>query len=1458
MKRGKMKQLLVLILTGMLAVQSAGMPVFGVETGNTAFETFNEEEDVTTDFESADDEAAYEPQEASNDADEVTTGEIATEAESDANMPNEYIAEDENSAAGAGSTEAASEYLNDGDNVTRDEPEEDTGQNNTTSHKYPPEDENMMADVGGTETASEYANPVIDDEDEKIEQYTVTLDAKGGFFVNEWDDILNESVEKAEIINKVIYPGEAVYVIPVWEQENVVAKFIGWSLEPDGEIVSKEQEQFVPVENCVLYAVWKYEEISPDKNVSNATDVSETVQEDVFSEDVYPENVSEENVSPEEAPGEELNESVEAEVPETASDSKGEDIRESDVEEASANTTALDENIDKEKPGHTVNEKDNEESVSCDPMLSSIPEASNHMWYQYKGDIDIRGYTGSSTIQTTYSNRGYSTVLQCDGNKDTLMFYNNEETVSHSSGLTVTPNIEFSSDGKYVIVRYTVKNTSSSAKTYSLGVCADVDIDSDDHASVYRTNNGLCMVDRSTNRTYYLVCKNISGETSAGTLWFGYYGNRFENIFNDTSEVELTGVDSGMAFSWKDQIIPAGETASYVYQIGIGEAGAIVDYSEEENDLLHIDKTYQGMVGESVAVSATFISDGSPQNAVWTANDNTISFSGTSILGPFEGEKGNEYYLSTTATAQKAGYYDITLEVDGKTAHSTLFIANRSEDKGRLTITSGPITLETGRKYVVKAAYYDEAGNLAEAAGGIYWSTISGKNNGGEVNIKVVSDYYEYCLCEVTGVKAGTCGVFANTQSGLSVPVTFYVVNSAPAQKERVVSAQPTGHLSGSKNYDLAQTEQGTIDLSAPITSTVTIDARSVYSAAGDIEIKNKGELIVQGKLNAQKINVRTGGKLTVSSSGHLNASEIVADGGGWVWQEGGAIKILFGGVLKTYIISVKGDGMLSMEDNSQLIAYQDFSYNAHETKSIAGTLYIGGSMDVGKSFKAPDSGFVTVFYNDPPSCTFSFHEKSRLGTVYAGNAERYNAIGLSPDNITAAIRYFKVEKTNTGAWSYTPSNEKLETNWEQEVGAWYRNLAKARETVICLDSYPGLSSEDCDFVSRLADIWVTSVSGQVLNKGFIETSSATYDLTFKLRNKEYKIRYSPFTSGAYANYGSVTFGDAENEKMIPMGLTAAASTENFWSQATAYLAENRVKEYYQFVKGSLPKGKSEASLKGLLKKKGREFAEKYIDKVVEKYLFSTLKETGKSAEVKQIEKSFKVSKIVLNGDIEGLWKFVADEAKGTVSGKKPNSAQPAQTRTVNTAAGNEPESLSTEKKDTSSLDETPVAEGAMGTNESGGETDFNQIEITDEFLKSALVDILGADADGNPDFSRQEEIEFLDLSGRYIQSLQGIQNFSGLKTLILENNEIADLEPLHDMTGLQYLDVSGQNITDISVISGLVNLVYLDISDNDIETLTGVENLTALKELIISDTRISSFATLENLETLQLLRASG
>ncbi len=106
--------------------------------------------------------------------------------------------------------------------------------------------------------------------EEEEQYYTVTLDANGGFFENEWDDALGDTIQQAEVVEKHIPVDGTVAAFPVFtDQDGQSMIFAGWSLERDGELIIAGDEEYAPVDSCILYAVWQAaesEDAAPGEN----------------------------------------------------------------------------------------------------------------------------------------------------------------------------------------------------------------------------------------------------------------------------------------------------------------------------------------------------------------------------------------------------------------------------------------------------------------------------------------------------------------------------------------------------------------------------------------------------------------------------------------------------------------------------------------------------------------------------------------------------------------------------------------------------------------------------------------------------------------------------------------------------------------------------------------------------------------------------------------------------------------------------------------------------------------------------------------------------------------------------------------------------------------------------------------------------------------------------------------
>ena len=159
--------------------------------------------------------------------------------------------------------------------VLASENQADIGQTSEIAAEVPEVPGGADSEEVSAEAYSEDA--VAQEVESEAQYYTVILDANGGYFENEWDDVLGETVEKAEVVEKHIPVDGNIVAVPVFgDQDGRSRTFAGWSLERDGELVSQAGEEYNPLDNCVLYAIWDVEDTSVGDTESQELDEENT------------------------------------------------------------------------------------------------------------------------------------------------------------------------------------------------------------------------------------------------------------------------------------------------------------------------------------------------------------------------------------------------------------------------------------------------------------------------------------------------------------------------------------------------------------------------------------------------------------------------------------------------------------------------------------------------------------------------------------------------------------------------------------------------------------------------------------------------------------------------------------------------------------------------------------------------------------------------------------------------------------------------------------------------------------------------------------------------------------------------------------------------------------------------------------------------------------------------------
>lgn len=115
-----------------------------------------------------------------------------------------------------------------------------------------------------------------------------------------------------------------------------------------------------------------------------------------------------------------------------------------------------------------------------------------------------------------------------------------------------------------------------------------------------------------------------------------------------------------------------------------------------------------------------------------------------------------------------------------------------------------------------------------------------------------------------------------------------------------------------------------------------------------------------------------------------------------------------------------------------------------------------------------------------------------------------------------------------------------------------------------------------------------------------------------------------------------------------------------------------------------------------------------------------------------------------------------------------------------------------------------------------------------------------------------------LDLSGRGIGSIAGLERFLELRLLRLENNALTDISPLRELKALEELELGNNQIRDLSPLAGHLALRRLVLSRNAVTDIAALNALVWLEDLDLSGNQISDVSTLNTCVRLRRLNLTG
>lgn len=119
-----------------------------------------------------------------------------------------------------------------------------------------------------------------------------------------------------------------------------------------------------------------------------------------------------------------------------------------------------------------------------------------------------------------------------------------------------------------------------------------------------------------------------------------------------------------------------------------------------------------------------------------------------------------------------------------------------------------------------------------------------------------------------------------------------------------------------------------------------------------------------------------------------------------------------------------------------------------------------------------------------------------------------------------------------------------------------------------------------------------------------------------------------------------------------------------------------------------------------------------------------------------------------------------------------------------------------------------------IGCSKSGSDS---KIVFDDINMENAVREAIGKMTGDITEKSIENETG-LDLSGKNIVSISGIESFKGLNYLNLDNNSISDVSRLKELKKLENLYLNNNNISDINELKNIASLKKLEIKNNPLD----------------------------------------
>lgn len=140
------------------------------------------------------------------------------------------------------------------------------------------------------------------------------------------------------------------------------------------------------------------------------------------------------------------------------------------------------------------------------------------------------------------------------------------------------------------------------------------------------------------------------------------------------------------------------------------------------------------------------------------------------------------------------------------------------------------------------------------------------------------------------------------------------------------------------------------------------------------------------------------------------------------------------------------------------------------------------------------------------------------------------------------------------------------------------------------------------------------------------------------------------------------------------------------------------------------------------------------------------------------------------------------------------------------------------------------------------------EVSFPDDQLEQAIRQILQKSENEAVTQNDMQSLTAVNLSGRGIKSLQGLEYASNITKLDVSQNELEDIAPLKSLTKMISLEAKANQIKDLTPLKKLTNLSNLDLNSNLVYDLEPLRLLKNLAYLNLTDNRVWNLDPIRNL----------